>query len=213
MSDHIEPSRTISGDGDSRRGQSLVEFALVLPLLIVLLLGIADFGRVFQAGIVTESAARAAAEVAALEYLRNPPSAVPAADAYYERLHRIAAETVCEELRMLPNTTYAEVGGETQCMSWPAVAVCVHDDVGSGGDTRCTGSAPSGYTSGPSECTAMSETWNATADEQNWAYVEVRVCYHFTTLVNLDFALPMNTGLSLGDVYLQKEANFTVADY
>ncbi|MEP6807849.1 MAG: TadE/TadG family type IV pilus assembly protein, partial [Chloroflexota bacterium] len=28
----------------SRRGQSLVEFALMLPLLLVLLLGVADFG-------------------------------------------------------------------------------------------------------------------------------------------------------------------------
>src|SRR5690606_20209344 len=37
------------------RGQSLVEFALVLPMLLVLLLGIADFGRVFAAGILLEA--------------------------------------------------------------------------------------------------------------------------------------------------------------
>ena len=43
-------------DGTTPRGQSLVEFALVLPMLLVLLLGIADFGRVFQAGITTEAA-------------------------------------------------------------------------------------------------------------------------------------------------------------
>ena len=42
----------------------MVEFALLLPMLIVLLLGIADFGRVFQAGITTEAAARDAAEAA-----------------------------------------------------------------------------------------------------------------------------------------------------
>ena len=59
----------------SERGQSLVEFALVLPMLLVLLLGIADFGRIFQAGIVTETAARNGAETAALERLRaKPPS-------------------------------------------------------------------------------------------------------------------------------------------
>ncbi len=35
----------------SPRGQSLVEFALVLPMLIVLLVGIADFGACFRQGI------------------------------------------------------------------------------------------------------------------------------------------------------------------
>ena len=53
------------------RGQSLVEFALLLPLLLVILLGVADFGRVFQAGIMMESATRAAAEAGAVEYLRQ----------------------------------------------------------------------------------------------------------------------------------------------
>ena len=57
----------------SPRGQSLVEFALVLPMLLVLLLGIADFGRVFPAGITIEAAARNAAEAAAQEYLRIGP--------------------------------------------------------------------------------------------------------------------------------------------
>jgi hypothetical protein len=45
------------------------------------------------------------------------------------------------------------------------------------------------------------------------AYVEVRTCYHFTTLFDLEISLPFGAGLGLGDVYLQKEAVFTVADY
>ena len=45
------------------------------------------------------------------------------------------------------------------------------------------------------------------------AYVEVRTCYRFTTLFNLNLALPINTGLSLGEIYLQRHATFTVADY
>lgn len=212
MSDHGHHDTSSPADR-SLRGQSLVEFALVLPLLLVLLLGVADFGRVFQAGVVAESAARAAAETAALEYLRSPPSTVPAPDAYYERLHRIAAETVCEEMRRLPNATYAEVGGTAQCASWPAVAICVHDDSGAGGDTRCNGTAPTGFTSGPAECTEMDETWDSSTDVQAHVYIEVRVCYWFTTLFNLQLALPMNTGLSLGDIHLQREAHFTVADY
>ncbi|HAF49233.1 MAG TPA: pilus assembly protein TadE [Anaerolineaceae bacterium] len=40
------------------RGQSLVEFALVLPLLLLLILGALDFGRLFHAQIVLTNAAR-----------------------------------------------------------------------------------------------------------------------------------------------------------
>jgi Flp pilus assembly protein TadG len=52
------------------RGQALVEFALVLPIVLVLLLTVSDFGRLFATTITIESAARAAAEVAATEYSR-----------------------------------------------------------------------------------------------------------------------------------------------
>jgi Flp pilus assembly protein TadG len=43
------------------RGQSFVEFALVLPLLLFLLLGTIDFGRVFFTNIAVANAARAGA--------------------------------------------------------------------------------------------------------------------------------------------------------
>ena len=54
-------------------GQSMVEFALIVPILLALFVAIADFGRVFAAGVVIEAAARDAAELVAEEYLRNPP--------------------------------------------------------------------------------------------------------------------------------------------
>jgi Flp pilus assembly protein TadG len=41
------------------RGQSLVEFAAVAPVLILLLLAVADFGRVFFVSITLNNAARA----------------------------------------------------------------------------------------------------------------------------------------------------------
>lgn len=40
------------------RGQSLIEFALTLPILILILLGILDLGRGFSAYIVITNAAR-----------------------------------------------------------------------------------------------------------------------------------------------------------
>ncbi|MGQ0609395.1 MAG: hypothetical protein ACT4OQ_13170 [Chloroflexota bacterium] len=44
--------------------------------------------------------------------------------------------------------------------------------------------------------------------------MEVRVCYQFTTLFSIqDLRLPFSNGLSIGDIWLQKDRGFTVADY
>lgn len=48
------------------QGQSLVEFALVLPVLMLILLGIVEFGWMFNAKITLTSAAREAARVYAI---------------------------------------------------------------------------------------------------------------------------------------------------
>ena len=42
------------------RGQTLVEFALTLPILLLLLFGIIEFGRIFQAWVTLQNAARTA---------------------------------------------------------------------------------------------------------------------------------------------------------
>src|SRR5438045_8895737 len=43
-----------------RPGQTLVEFALTLPVLLLLLFGIIEFGRIFQAWVTIQNAARVA---------------------------------------------------------------------------------------------------------------------------------------------------------
>lgn len=48
-------------DRDQARGQSLVELALVAPILLLLLLGAIDFGRLLQARVTAEAAVRAGA--------------------------------------------------------------------------------------------------------------------------------------------------------
>jgi len=48
-----------------RRGQTLVEFALVLPVLLLLLFGVIEFGATFHAWLTLEHAAREAARYAA----------------------------------------------------------------------------------------------------------------------------------------------------
>ncbi len=51
----------------ARRGQALVEFALVLPILVLLLLGIFEFGRAYNAYEVITDAAREATRRAVVD--------------------------------------------------------------------------------------------------------------------------------------------------
>lgn len=49
-----------------RKGQSLVETALVLPILLLLLLGIAEFGRILGGYVELQSATRDVTRIAAI---------------------------------------------------------------------------------------------------------------------------------------------------
>jgi Flp pilus assembly protein TadG len=63
----------------SERGAELVEFALVTPLMLVLIGGIVDFARLFQSYEVVTNAAREGARLAALPgYTANDYAAVRA---------------------------------------------------------------------------------------------------------------------------------------
>lgn len=212
----------------------MVEFILVLPMLLVLFLGIADFARVFSAGITLEASARNGAEAAALRRLRDGPPTTPGDAAYYADLHMVAARVACAEARRLPNVTYvpddpSTTGvNEESCPSdftdgttindGPVIAVCVRDDVdppGPEGDPDCTdtGAWVAPWVTGPlpAECSELSRPWTPASGGTDASHaVEVRVCHHFTTLMNLHLSLPFQWGMSLGDVWLQRERVFLV---
>lgn len=223
MSAHIHHPSDHSADGETRRGQSLVEFGLVLPLLLVLFLGIADFGRVFHAGIVVEAAARNAAEIVAEEYRRNPPGGGTLSEpapmpgdptfdpAYYDRLHELGARTACSEMRSLPSTTWDSVNqvchiadADPETHDWmPVMLICIHDNA----DPVCEEAAFGAVIPDP-ECSSLLAPITPAMEggTEESRYVEVRICYLFTTLVSLPI-------LSIGDIWLQKDRVFTVADY
>jgi Flp pilus assembly protein TadG len=192
--------------GRVERGQSLVEFALVLPMLLVLLLGIADFGRVFSAGITMEALTRNSAEAAAQEYLqlrRATPGSEPTTAAYDAVIAR--AQTVaCDESKVLPNHAGAGVACEM-----PIVAACVHDEWGD----HCA--SPTATPPDQGQCGEISATPVAmAAPAGGLPYVEVRACYRFSTLVNVsNLRLPLGWSLTLGEIWLQRDRSFTVADY
>ena len=196
------PART------GHRGQSIVEFALVFPILFLLLVAIVDFTRVFAAGIVLEAAARDAAEIAAQAYVQEPPPGAalsdpaPAGNApYYSALHDKAARVVCAEAKELPETDFT--GGV--CPTWPNIRVCVHDDAM---DNGC-GSAITGFAaSAPAECTELNDPWSAASNggATSRRYVEVRVCQPFGLFFDFPF-IPLN------DMYLQRSRTFVIPCY
>ena len=193
------------------RGQSMAEFALVVPILLVLVVAISDFARVFAAGITIESATRDAAEATANEYLASPPGSdlsVPAPgtdQTYYDRLRAYAAGIVCAELRSLPNTNY-DPGPPPTCPDMPVVFVCIHDAA----DGGCGSKASPGAAAVPPECGDLasppSNAQDISPDGTHPRTVEVRTCYHFTNILQLSL-------FSFGDLWLQRTREFTIPCY
>lgn len=52
---------------ESERGQALVEFTMVLPILLILLFALVDFGRAFYTWLLVTNAAREGARIAAVQ--------------------------------------------------------------------------------------------------------------------------------------------------
>lgn len=190
------PTRT----SRTSRGQSLVEFTLILPIMLIILLVVGDFGRLFAAGITIESAARNAAEVAAAEYNRalvNPP-------VDYTAIHRDAWSSICGEASKLPNAT---PGGTGECDGLPTV-VCVHD----GADSLC-GDRYNAGSGTPAACSQVAAgTSNALSGESK--FVEVIVCYRFNTIFSMTIPSIGGPLQALGgDFFIERSRVFAVADY
>jgi TadE-like protein len=192
--------------GPAGRGQALAEFALVIPMLLLILLTVADFGRYFAASISIESMARTSAEIAAQEYVQEEAASL--SPKQYGLIHKLAWQSVCDEGHDLPNATPGSGGGE--CSGLPTL-VCVHDTI----DPIC-GTTYNGAGGVPAQCNGLQPgaAPTPTLDSQAHNYVEVRVCYRFNSF--FDFTIPFfDISLSplSGNFYIERTRQFTVADY
>jgi len=97
----LAPRLTRRRDGE--RGQSVVEFALILPLILILLIAIVDFARLYTTMLTVESAAREAADYGAFHWYNWQDTA--SADATALEMERRA----CVAVSNLPE--YTESGG------------------------------------------------------------------------------------------------------
>jgi TadE-like protein len=85
----------------SERGQSLAEFALVLPLLVLLLFGIIQFGVTFNHYITLTDAVRAGARKAAVSRHQPDPVAVTT-----ERVREAATDLNPADLQITVESTW-----------------------------------------------------------------------------------------------------------
>jgi TadE-like protein len=100
--------------GRAIRGQSLVEFALVVPLLLIFFVAIADLARLYTTMTTIESAAREAADYGSFDssYWTDPGST------QVQMTHR-----ACMASSNLPDYVGAVDGGGMATCSNPAVAL------------------------------------------------------------------------------------------
>jgi Flp pilus assembly protein TadG len=107
------------------RGAELVEFALTLPLLLLLVLGIIEFGFVFQEFEVVTNAAREGARIGAL----MPSAGYKTTDVQArvkDYLEAGGLDLANLETDPTVNTTAVPITGTTKC--FPAVTVTVEYD-------------------------------------------------------------------------------------
>ena len=96
------------------RGQSLIEFALTLPILLLLVIGAMDFGRMFYIKVVTTNAAREG-----VNYLAYFPD--DAQNGYAETLEAIINEAESSNVEVVAS----EVTFTNCCTPGQAVGVTI----------------------------------------------------------------------------------------
>ena len=102
----------------SDRGQSVVEVALLLPLLVFVLLGGADLARAFAIQLAVQNGARAGAEAAAIDF--SPTVAETRARAIDEMSRTPALRTGDPSMNI--TVTFKRADGVTDCVGDPTVA-------------------------------------------------------------------------------------------
>lgn len=108
----LSRSRAVSED----LGQSMVEFALVAPILAFVLLGGVDLGRAYAQQLAVQNAARAGAEAAAIDF---SPTELETKARTRDELSRTAGLNASAATI---DVTFAQLDGLSACVNPPTLA-------------------------------------------------------------------------------------------
>lgn len=176
--------------------------------MLLMLLAVADLGRLFSSGIVVQAASRDGAEAAAQAYVQLSQSTTMSATDFYTAVRAKGEAVTCAEAQRLGGTS---VDGSGNCTD-PAIAICVHDagvpfdGVAQSGDPNCGQSIGAPTAGEVAACSSLTSAWTTQTDAAGLPYVEVRICYPFSMLTQTQF-------LPVGPFYLQQSSNFVAAIY
>ncbi len=123
------------------RGQSLVELALILPVLILVLLGILDFGRAFYAYNAISNAAREGARYGTVHHENTDSDGFPP----YDEPETIEGKAVAqvfildqEQFRVRVRFPDPARIDDAFCVANPYDPACLNSDPGSGAPIEVT---------------------------------------------------------------------------
>jgi hypothetical protein len=164
-------------------GQSVVEFALVFPVMLFLLVGIADFGRLYTSAVAIESATREAADFGAFQTNRWDPANVGTTVAEMQRRACVAAAgSHLQDYATTDATNSTCTNPSFQC--WLELG---------GGGVDC---GSSGGMIGGTDCASSATEPPCT--------VHVRLEYDFRTILQLP--------LVPGTIHLVRDSRFRISD-
>jgi TadE-like protein len=170
-------------------GQSVVEFALVVPVLLLIVIAVADFGRLYNAAVAVESAAREAADYGAFQadnWSSTSPSNITATLQEMERRACTAAQGSHLE-------GYAGAADGTTCSN-PSFSCSLE---WGGMSTSC---ASSGGIVGTNDCSAIGTQPKTTEA----CTVHVHLDYDFRLILGL---LPFPDNVAFG-----RDSRFRITD-
>lgn len=109
----------------SERGAVAVEFALLAPILVMLLLGIMEFGRAYNVQISLSNAAREGARVMAVNY-STPTAATTAKAAAVSAASVLKPSLTNDKIFFSYQTTPASTPAPTACAANVQVTVTIN---------------------------------------------------------------------------------------